>query len=644
MPKKMLLFRQFPAGLLILSLILGPNSAYALRVPQPEAPPKRAGLEEALEGDQTPLSERLLLYAADHPESSVRWKDQEGPHFDPKRLKEALSETRDRVGAIGKAVQAAEQFTGEIHIVRDGAPAGFSGVFYDEETDTLYLARDLLPTANPLMIRAAIEYPRTGLAPVQVFAAELQAQRGAAEKERVRPHPKASSRKGSSPSRAASSETKPVSAGSDTPALKPKPDAAQTVPAPEPAPADSVPDKPPAAPQENPALKKELVTIREAAEKGILIPNTLVVGARLDESDGEELTVSFDAQASQLGFENPILYKNSDMQPLIPGFDPWRGRVSVKNRRFMARLPGDLMAAACQAADLMGTEWSDRLTELQKLLEDEKFEMKRPEAQRRVYLSKVLEAAIKVLTAPDLQGKDPGGRLEKQPKGSAAMVIPVFRERDRRMIRFYSKVEKIEESLEAQPETAFSAQEAQPLLGELLEEMPPASMAREVTTGFMQALAETQAFDREQFLTLLQELKTDMILDGIPILTRVMGWKQLEVLFYDTVRVVRLERFSALQQRVEGSTLTEEVSREILSLAQQVKLMEWEAAFHHLLLNRAKPAARIDKVTSFPIKGLGILFLNPDGSVRRFVPGGGASILRPGWSPSYFSYRIAGWD
>ena len=390
-------------------------------------------------------------------------------------------------------------------------------------------------------------------------------------------------------------------------------------------------------------FKQDLAVTLASAERGELMPNTLVLSSNLRQPD--TMTLAFDtADSSPDAFENVQLFDDADVVLIVSDPKRWNGRSRMTGTRFSVTLPVTFEEGKKLAEQVMTPSWRSQMRELDRTLgENSRSSKSTPSLQRRL-LQDLIRYSKGILSLSDSQKTDARQRLEAELKDPAKVdeLIEAFDQMDRRMVKFYKRTESVIEEVEKGAEQV-EVSEARRKLEEVSQVIPETSAAWKALEGYLSRLG-AEAVARSVLLAFLGELRNVMSNEQIPILSQKVPMGRLGAVYHDAMRLARLRQLAEYRRSLEDPQVPlEDLPDRVPLTAQQIYLTEWENAFYRYVLEEAKPAESKEQVSDYRLTGLGILFLNPDGSLRRFVPGGGSINRGQMWSASYHTYRLEQW-
>ena len=379
-------------------------------------------------------------------------------------------------------------------------------------------------------------------------------------------------------------------------------------------------------------LRQELIRVHRMSALGIPLPNSLVIGVEFGQVSPkgrrqEDLVVAYDTSASQGPvFQKAIVHNALPFQPILP--DPSRRDHSAQRKAPRALMRLSLKAETFQddAKARMPKGWGDAMERLEDLLDRKQ--------------SKELAAAVRqLLFLQDEQGKSTRDRLagylktEEEVRRKAEWLAGL----DKEVRVLLEELETAEKQLEEIPggQERVPAARVGEILADLVNRLPSEMWIQPLLERYAGSLGDQGAVEKKAVLVILDEVKQQVDIEFLQRMYDGLPPQLFEEIFYDLFRLafgIRLDE--------EGENPGIE---QMLGLAQSVQRMEWEDASYRQLASQRGSLSEKDSLILFRVGALGVLFLNPDGSPRRFVPGGGATTIGEGWMTAFYNRRIPKW-
>ena len=393
-------------------------------------------------------------------------------------------------------------------------------------------------------------------------------------------------------------------------------------------------------------IQQQLAEARTAADEGRLLPNTALIAS--DPSRPDAMRIGFDTSGSKPdSFENIRLFSDAEIVLILPDPKRWTGRRKLNGPRFTLGMPSSFAEASKQAERVMTPVWKKAMEALDEKVEEGKVRMKAAPPLQREYLKGVVKQADEVLSLTDAQRTDARGRLQKELRDPAKVeeVIDAFDQMDRRMTRFIRQAEPMIQEFGEGSEPVEPAR-AREVLERLLPLILDSSPVRKMAEQYMGRLG-AQPVGRQAFEVFLTHLGVSLATGQIPELSRVVPMGRVAALYHDAMRLARHRQLQEYLRLLEDPHSSLDELKGLVSVTcAQTWVLEWENAFYRYVLEEARPVPGNEKMEKVRSQGLGLLFLRPDGSVRRFVPGGGSlNRVQLGWNeyPAYFTFRFGQW-
>ena len=598
-------------GFLSPAMILFSHPAYALRISQLESPARRAGLEEALRSEEELLELEIALADQIKGEAGYSRKIRVEGHVNEESVRSATDHVRERTMVV---LTLARQY-----------PEGDILTATPEELKLAGKVGAWLGPAGTLFVADRIwrEAPLELLQ--QAFTEKNFDLLGA--KPSVAPPPPALE----------PAPTPPPAAPEPAPAAPaPGPPAAPTVEAapPKPAPAP-LPVKTPAAATTVAEIWRQIADTAQAASRGRLIPN---VGVIQVEPDLTGFALWLDASAStRRGLTFATLNGAPIPMPLAPDPRSVPKKLIQSAARYQVKLGDAEITAAVTQKHQNFRLFAERVRRagLGVLLPDPK----------RRWVTGTLQELRQILARG-------GEALEAGRKVKPTQVEAVL-QRVRDLERHHRDLAR------------RVADGMRRLRSEAQEGRVPTGSVMEVLQSLAEVLAPWPRIQQEVEQSVLgiqesdnpwEELKDhdDFIQRVVPRVARegdreaLFGAASSDVLaavYYDAFRAVWLEGIAEMEEQAADAqgTALDDLAEELLQLATWVMGFERDAVISETAAERAMPISQEQLSPAHPLPAVGVLLLDPQGKVRRFIPGGGAVMHLGALSTRFSPHRIADW-
>ncbi|MBI4313322.1 MAG: hypothetical protein HY594_00755 [Candidatus Omnitrophica bacterium] len=580
------IFVRLLAARIIISLIT-PSELWAsgtLRVPQ--SPVIRGQMEAGLEESDDEREIYLLEHASANPQNQIHWREGNQWHTDNVAIAEALAGGPQRGGSIlaGEILPVVRMAKNEIYLVHDGE---IRAAAWQGPMGTLFLGREALARLGATgegraQLRRAIESgDLSGIA----WAGPVRQRPPVSE---AGPLPAQSA--GAVPTPNVEADAVPQAAASSTPA-------------------GSVAEPPPAGPVQSPEefMKTALAEQVRRALKGYIGPNQ-VVHAFL-RADRDRVRVTSDSRdiapdsISMIAFPFPGTGQ-PDLAVVLPSLPP----------RWV--VPNIIM----NAGGLQAAKRHPLIREISNLLEMEN-------GSGLDYDKALLDVLERLLNDVDAQGRNFATRLAGD---KVQNYLEVVRQADVNQERSFEMRREIVGALhEAAQNGEVSAAAVRAILQPHRSQLAQWPVCQwmldrwlESTAGVDQNISvEAVVWIVDQIHIAIHEIETQRMLQGAPMDVTPRH-------YYDALRNARLGRLRELRAFCDQELTPQQIEQldaQAVSLTGNVVQVEFEEATADALADAAQEIESGQRhASNVQLGAAGVLFLNADGSPRRFVEGGGS--------------------